>query len=283
MIAKYLSLIAFSHTVFAMPFALLMLLVVARDYSVSILQFLLILTCLVAARSCAMAFNRIVDARIDHKNPRTAKREIPAGQILPCHAKIYFLFWVGIFLTASFGLGLHCAVLAPGVLLVLCGYSYFKRFSCSSHLVLGFALSLAPGGVWYAFTANFNMLPVWLMLAVLFWVAGFDILYSLQDIEFDRTNGLCSVPARFGEVGSKYFSLLLHLIAVGTLFLFGQQAHLGTFYFAGLLMFSILLLAQHLRIYWYGLAVIDQSFFIFNGSASIALLVIASFDSSLWT
>ena len=163
--------------------------------------------------------------------------------------------------------------MTPLVLFVLLGYSYAKRYTYYSHLILGLALACAPGGVWYAITGVFSWLPIWMMSGVLFWVAGFDILYSLQDQEFDHREGLYSIPARFGEKNAFIFSQLLHGTAVLCLLGFGAFANLNFYYWAGLLLFSVLLISQHILVAARGVAVIEQAFFTRNAWGSIVYFI----------
>lgn len=267
--ALYGSFVRFAHTVFAMPFALAMMLVVSETHEVTFGQLLWILVALVAARSAAMGYNRIVDCDIDRANARTAGRELPAGKLSLRGAKIFVSIWSVLFLLAAGMLGMHCLVLAPLVLVVLGGYSWMKRVSAGAHLVLGLALALAPGGVWYALTARFAWEPVWLMGAVLLWVAGFDVLYSLQDLDFDRKSGLRSIPALLGPKYSFVAAGLMHLIAVLLLVGFGTFIGLGRIYFLGLAVFAGLLANQHYSLWPGRIDRIDGVFFTRNGLASV--------------
>ena len=271
-------LVRFSHTIFAMPFALSMWAYVSVARPVPILDFALIIVALVAARTAAMTFNRLVDRDIDALNPRTKTRELPSGQLSVRSAWILFSISAFLFFVAAGLLGLHCLVLAPIVFAVLCGYSWAKRFTPYSHLVLGLALAMAPGGVWYALTAHFAMLPVWMMFGVLCWVAGFDILYSCQDTEFDRKQGLFSLPARFGERTAFWIARLLHVLAIVFLVVFGWVGGLGNIYFFGLGLFGLLLLSQHRLVGPGNLERIDAAFFTRNGAASVLYFVATLLD-----
>ncbi|MBN8549408.1 MAG: UbiA family prenyltransferase [Deltaproteobacteria bacterium] len=262
-------LVRFSHTIFAMPFALSMFVYVSSFTRVRAPQLLAIVTALVAARTAAMTFNRIIDRDIDGLNPRTRNREIPAGVITVRSAWVLWASSCALFLAASWFLGMHCLVLAPLVLAVLCYYSWAKRFTSLSHAILGLALALAPGGVWYALTGSVAWLPVWMMLGVLFWVAGFDILYSCQDIEFDRQHALWSVPSRYGEARAFQVSRIFHALAVLCLAQFGAAAHLAPVFWLGLLLFALLLFQQHRIVGPGNLTRIDAAFFTQNGLASI--------------
>jgi 4-hydroxybenzoate polyprenyltransferase len=267
------SLVAFSHSVFALPFALIMVLVVSRERAVSSQQLAALVVCVVAARTAAMAFNRLVDARLDAQNPRTQGRELPVGRVSSREAVVLCGASVLVFLSAAWLLGLHSLKLTPVVLLFLLGYSFLKRYTILCHFVLGVALALAPGGVWYALTAEWSWLPVSLMVAVLFWVAGFDILYSCQDIDFDRSHGLFSVPSRWGYNVARSVASVLHALTIGALLVFGADFQLGFVYSVGVTVFSILLASQHIAVARRGVGCIDRVFFTRNGAASVVLFL----------
>jgi 4-hydroxybenzoate polyprenyltransferase len=275
----YSHLITLSHSVFALPFALLMLVVVAKAYPVSLWQVFLLIVCVVAARSAAMAFNRLVDARFDAENQRTSSREIPSGKVSQREAIGLVALSSCVFLAGSMALGMHCAVLAIPVLLVLLGYSLVKRYSALCHFVLGLALSLAPGGVWYAITATWSWYPVPLMLAVLLWVAGFDVLYACQDLGFDRQHGLFSIPSRLGSGRARLLSVLLHAVAVLGLITFGLLFELGFFFWIGMGIFVVVIASQHITVMRSGLTCIDRVFFTRNGIASIVLFCFTVLDA----
>lgn len=262
-------LVKFSHTIFALPFALSMLVYVAATTSVSALQLAAILLALVAARTAAMSFNRLIDRDIDALNPRTKGREIPSGLVSVRSAWQLCFASVALFLLAAAVLGTHCLVLTPVVLAVLLGYSFAKRFTSFSHLILGLALALAPGGVWYALTAQVALLPIWMMLGIVCWVAGFDILYSCQDSSFDRQHALRSIPALLGNEAAFFISRFMHIAAMGFFGIFGYAAGLGAFYWTGLALFALLLLSQHRLVSPGNLARIDAAFFTRNGAASV--------------
>lgn len=272
------SLVRFSHSVFALPFAIIMLIVVSRSYRITWQQYVLLLVCVVSARSAAMAFNRVVDANIDADNQRTQGREIPSGRVSIREAWVFIGMAALIFIAGAFGLGWHCGVLALPVLGVLCGYSFVKRFSSLCHLILGLALALAPGGVWYAITATWSWQPVPLMVSVILWVAGFDILYSCQDEDFDRAYGLKSIPSSVGILGARVASLVLHSMSLCFLAQFGVIFDLGVWFWCGAVLFAVLILGQHVIVHRHGLSSIDQVFFVRNGLASIALLVFVVLD-----
>lgn len=275
------SFVKFSHSVFALPFALIMVVLVAREQTVSVLQVALLIVCVVSARTAAMAFNRYVDADIDAKNPRTEKREIPAGVVSKGSALRLILVSSGAFLLGTAGLGTHCLVLAPLVLMVLLGYSLVKRFSSVCHVILGIALALAPGGVWYALTGQWSWKPLPLMATVVFWVAGFDILYSCQDADFDRKEGLFSIPSRVGVGPALAIACALHVFSFSALVLNGMIFQVGPLYWVGVLIFAALLINQHRTVLARGVGCIDQVFFTRNGAASILLFVFVLLDAMI--
>jgi len=266
------SLVRFSHSVFALPFAVIMLVVVSRRYPVTWQQLVLLLVCVVAVRSAAMAFNRVVDARIDAANERTKAREIPSGRVSVREAWLLVGAAGVVFIAGSFGLGWHCGVLSVPVLVLLCGYSLVKRVSSLCHVILGIALALAPGGVWYALTATWSWQPVPLMVSVMFWVAGFDILYACQDEKFDRSYGLKSIPSLLGVLGARIVSVVLHVGSLCFLAQFGISFELGLWFWCGAALFAGLIASQHVVVHRQGLDSIDQVFFVRNGLASVALL-----------
>jgi 4-hydroxybenzoate polyprenyltransferase len=205
-------------------------------------------------------------------------REIPAGKVSLRSAWTLCCIASALFFLAAWGLGVHCLVLSPTVLGVLFLYSWAKRFTSYSHVILGLSLAMAPGGVWYALTAELAWLPVWMMLGVLFWVAGFDVLYSCQDIEFDRDNALRSIPAKLGISGALSVARGFHLASILCLGLFGYFAGLGVFFVVGLLLFTALLMSQHRLVSAHDLSRINAAFFTRNGAASILFLVTILID-----
>ena len=278
-LSSYASLIKLSHTIFAMPFALSMAFILLDK--LTIVNFIAIIICLVSARTSAMAFNRYIDVDIDAKNPRTKTREIPAGIVSKKASIIMTIISSLIFLASSYMIGEHCLVLAPLVLIILLGYSLTKRFTSFSHYVLGLSLALAPGGVWYALTAKFAIEPVYMMLAVLFWVAGFDIIYALQDMEFDQQNKLFSVPAKFGQEIALKISRVSHLLCILFMTIFGKEMNLGGIYYLGVLVFGLILLLQHIKVLRTNPQKIEPLFFTHNGVASVVLFIFVVLDKIL--
>lgn len=269
-LSNYLSLIKFSHTVFALPFAVIGFFLATQQYKIDWLTFLLVIACMVLARSAAMAFNRYIDRDIDLKNPRTATvREIPNGTI---QAKFVLLFVIissiG-FIISTFFINSLCFKLSPIALIVILGYSYTKRFTAWCHLVLGIGLSLSPLGAYLALSNQFDVEPLFFSTAVLFWVAGFDIIYSLQDEAFDSKNNLKSIPVFLGIKKAILLSKVLHLISFLSLLMAGFYIELGLFYWIGLFVFSSLLIYQHLIISENDLSRVNLSFFTTNGIASV--------------
>lgn len=287
-VKNYLSLIKFSHTIFAMPFAMIGFFLAAtgstgyfglltQDYRLVILKFLLVIACMVFARSAAMAFNRYLDRQFDAKNPRTAIREIPAGIISADRALWFTIANAVLFIAATYFINPLCFYLSPVALLVVLGYSYTKRFTALCHLVLGLGLSLAPIGAYLAVTGYFDWLPVLFSFAVIFWVSGFDIIYALQDEEFDRSNQLHSIPAALGKKKALRVSELLHLLSTTSVVLAGLEGHFGAWYWIGVLVFTGMLVYQHSIVKPNDLSRVNLAFMTANGIASVvfALFVIA--------
>jgi 4-hydroxybenzoate polyprenyltransferase len=311
-VKSYLSLIKFSHTIFAMPFALIGFFIPASrliklfltdskdiphfphepidssviltfDYTVPnnfsklLIRLGLIILCMIFARSAAMAFNRYLDRTFDAKNPRTAVREIPSGVISADSAIGFTIISCALFLTATFFINTICFSLAPVALIVILGYSYTKRFTPLCHLILGLGLSLAPIGAYLAITGFFHWLPILFSAAVLFWVSGFDIIYALQDEEFDKENQLYSIPAWLGKAKALRISELLHLVCAAAVVYAGIYGHFGWLYWAGTAVFTGMLLYQHTIVKPNDLKRVNLAFMTANGIASVvfAIFVIA--------
>lgn len=280
----FLSLVKFSHTIFALPFALLVFFLAALDVeSWSWRQLLLVVLCMVFARSAAMAFNRWQDRDIDGKNPRTAVREIPAGTISSRSALAFVIINSLLFVFATGMLNRLCLYLSPVALLVILGYSYTKRFTYLCHFVLGLGLALAPVGAYVAVTAQFAILPVLYGLVVLLWVAGFDIIYALQDESFDREEALFSIPVRLGTIRALRLGRLLHLICAGILvYALTLQAGLYPEFewlslLAGLVFLSCLIY-QHSLVKPGDLSRVNLAFFTTNGVASVVFGLLTIMD-----
>lgn len=268
---SYLSLIKFSHTVFALPFALIgfFLAVWKYGYAFSWQLFALVVLCMVFARSAAMAFNRYLDRDIDAKNPRTAIREIPSGIITPRNALVFTVISSGLFILSAWAINPLCFYLSPVALAVILGYSYTKRFTALCHLVLGLGLSLAPIGAWLAVTGAFHWLPILFSAVVLCWVSGFDIIYALQDDSFDRMNGLRSIPAMAGRKQALRISRMLHVLAAAIVATAGWAGGFGLLYWVGAAIFTALLIYQHRLVSVNDLSRVDLAFFTTNGIASV--------------
>ena len=267
---KYLSLIKFSHTIFAMPFALIGFFLATKSYDFQLTTLLYVILCMIFARSAAMAFNRYIDRDIDKKNKRTSNiREIPNGTITAKNALIFVTINSLLFIITTYLINTLCFTLSPIALLIILGYSYTKRFTALCHLILGLALALAPIGAYLAVTSKFDVTPVLLSLAVLFWVSGFDVIYSLQDEQFDKTQKLHSIPVLIGKRSALQLSNFLHLTSVIILILTGVLEEFGKWYWIGLVIFSTLLIYQHTLVKHDDLSKINLAFFTTNGIASV--------------
>ncbi|MFT5289570.1 MAG: 4-hydroxybenzoate polyprenyltransferase [Planctomycetota bacterium] len=282
-LAIWFSLVKFSHSIFALPFAMASAWLAAGG--VPVLGDLgLIVLCAVAARTAAMAFNRLVDRDVDAKNKRTASREIPAGLVSPASAGLLTLGSSLLFIVGAFSLNRLSGFLAFPVLLVLLGYSLVKRISWSAHLVLGLSLGLAPLGAWVAVRGQLNgdlSPPLLLAAAVLTWVAGFDLIYSCQDAGFDREEGLHSIPARFGIPRALGVSSFLHLLTVALLLLLCWRAEMGAVYLVAVVVAACLLLWQHRLVSADDLSRVNMAFFTLNGWVGIGLFAGTAIDLAL--
>lgn len=274
-IKSYFSLIRFSHTVFALPFAFAgyFLGIQQPGYSFDIKILVLMLFCMVFARSAAMAFNRITDLRFDMRNPRTAGREIPSGKISVFSATVFVLINSLFFVISAFFINYTVFYLSPVALIVIFFYSYTKRFTSLCHFILGAGLALAPVGAYLSVAPEFAWPPVILGLVVLLWVGGFDIIYSLQDDEFDRNNKLHSLPAKLGQGLSMAVSLLAHLLSAGLLVFLGYYLSAGLLFWAGVVLFTAFLVLEHFLVRPGNLKNINLSFAILNGFAGIVFCI----------
>jgi 4-hydroxybenzoate polyprenyltransferase len=241
----YGRMIRFSHSVFALPFALTAVALAARGHEVSTGQVLWIVGAMVTARSAAMGFNRLADRALDAENARTARRELPQGILGTREVTVFVVLSAVGFVVSAAMLNPLCLALSPVALAIVLGYSYTKRFTSASHLVLGLALAVAPVGAWLAIRGRFELPPLILGLAVLFWVAGFDTVYACQDVDFDRERGLHSLPARLGIRRSLVAARGMHSISVLLLLLLFEVAPLHLLYLAGVLGVAVLLTWQH--------------------------------------
>jgi|SRR5690554_780438 len=281
-IANFFSLVKFSHTIFALPFALIGYFM-ALKFSVHEFDwtlFVKVILCMVFARSAAMAFNRYIDRDIDKANERTANvREIPKGTIRPKSALIFVIVNAVLFVATTYFINPLCFYLSPLALLVVLGYSYTKRFTALCHLILGLGLSLAPIGAYLAVVGKFSALPIYLSIAVLFWVSGFDMIYALQDRDFDKKMKLHSIPVALGAKGSLILSSVFHLITASFILLVTIAANGNYLFWIGSTIFIILLGYQHLIVKEDDLSKVNVAFFTTNGIASLifSIFVISSF------
>ncbi|KIH77601.1 4-hydroxybenzoate polyprenyltransferase [Geoalkalibacter ferrihydriticus] len=276
-----LEMIKFSHTVFAFPFALMgvVLASLANQAPPTLGQIFWICLAMIGARSGAMGLNRIIDARIDAKNPRTAARHIPAGQVSLREAWLFVLGSFALMLFAAWMLNPLCFYLAPVALFFLFLYSFCKRFTALAHVVLGICLAAAPIGAWIALRGDVSWQIIALGLAVLFWVAGFDIFYALQDLEFDREQGLHSIPARFGVERSLWLARAFHIMMVFLLLLLLIGTGLGWIYFLGVCVVAGLLAYEHLLVKPDDFSRIDAAFFNMNGYISLTIFAFTLLDA----
>ena len=277
---NYLSLIKFSHTIFALPFAIIGFVLGMADQEgvFNIQKFLLMLACMVFARSAAMAFNRYIDRAFDEKNPRTKSREIPAGIISPNKALLYVIINSLLFVLAAYFINPICFYLSPVALLVVLGYSYTKRFTALCHFVLGLGLALAPIGAYLSVTGTFNMLPIWYSLAVITWVSGFDIIYAMQDVEIDKELQLNSIPNTLGKVHALQLSSLLHVLSFVFVLIPIFFFPFGIYYWIGLGIFAAMLIYQHSIVKPTDLSKVNIAFMTTNGIASVAFALFFLLD-----
>lgn len=275
-IKDYLSLVKFSHTIFAMPFAVIgfMLGVSQPGQTFDGFLFILVILCMVFARTAAMAFNRWADRHYDIKNDRTKVREIPSGTISARSAALLVIISSIAFIATTYFINTLCFALSPIALVVVLGYSFTKRFTWLCHLVLGIGLSLAPIGAYLAVTGEFDWIPILFSMTVLTWVTGFDIIYALQDEEFDKSLELYSLPSIFGKKKALNISIFFHLMSIVFLAIAGSRAGFGFTYWAGFSIFSALLIYQHTLVKPNDLSKVNIAFFTTNGIAS---LVFAAF------
>lgn len=303
MIKNYLSLIKFSHTIFALPFALIGYFIglfyqhygeipfkglpssIQEEESFSALfspyhltLLFLVLGCMVTARSAAMAFNRYLDRRFDALNPRTAIREIPKGIITPGNALAFTIINCVLFILVTWYINRICFFLSPVALAVILGYSYTKRFTPLCHLVLGVGLSLAPIGAFLAVTGYFSLLPILFSLAVVCWVSGFDIIYALQDVEFDQSQQLYSIPAWLGRARALRVSELLHVASALFVITAGWYGGFGLWYWGGVVVFVGMLIYQHSIVKPNDLSRVNLAFMTANGIASVVFMVFVLAD-----
>ncbi|MFN3794971.1 MAG: UbiA-like polyprenyltransferase [Chitinophagaceae bacterium] len=284
-VKNYLSLIKFSHTIFAMPFAMIGFVLglkaetsIFDDHDVWIRKLVLVVCCMVTARSAAMAFNRYLDRSFDALNPRTAIREIPAGIISANSALWFTIVMSALFVFGAWLINPLCFYLSPVALLVILGYSFTKRFTVLCHLVLGLGLSLAPIGAYLAVTGVFALLPILFSFAVLFWVSGFDIIYSLQDEVFDKSLQLHSIPAALGKQKALAVSRVLHVLSFSALLAAAFLSNWTWLYGIGLAGFGGMLVYQHSLVKPHDLSKVNIAFMTANGIASVVFAIFVILD-----
>lgn len=305
-VKKYLSLVKFSHTIFALPFAMIGFVVGVRALhgnnsmlvwkqsdginttalvsyeNIMLRKFILVLLCMVTARSAAMAFNRYLDRSFDAKNPRTAIREIPAGIISPNSALRFVILNCLLFVTATYFINSICFYLSPVALFVILFYSYTKRFTPLCHLVLGLGLSLAPIGAYLAVTDHFAVLPILFSFAVIFWVSGFDVIYALQDVEFDQSQQLYSIPSVLGKAKALRVSELLHVLSAACVIVAGFYGGFHVVYWIGIFVFTGMLIYQHSIVKPNDLSKVNIAFMTANGIASVIFGTLSIIDLLLF-
>lgn len=269
----YLELVKFSHTIFALPFALGAMLIAAQGLPAwNIVGWILL--AMVGARTAAMGFNRIVDRHIDAKNPRTANREIPAGKIKVWQAALLVIISSALFIFAAWSLNPLAFLLSFPTLALLLGYSYCKRFTSLAHFVLGLCLGIAPMGAWIAVKGKFELAPIMLTLAVMFWVAGFDVIYATMDDAFDRDNGIHSLVQKWGIKGALFGAKIFHAIFIVLMLAFGFLAGLKVLFPIGVLGIAAFLIYEHALVKVEDIKKINAAFFTVNGIISVIFLAL---------
>lgn len=272
-----LEMIKFEHTIFALPFALSAAIVAAKGFPPwGTLGWILL--AMIGARAAAMGFNRIVDAKIDAANPRTRTRAIPAGQVSFPQAWGLVIISTLLFIFAAAMLNTLALILSPVALVIILGYSYTKRFTSFSHLVLGLALGLAPIGAWIAVRGMVELPAIVLAGAVMLWTAGFDIIYALQDIKFDKSVGLFSIPRKLGAARALIISLLMHALMIVLLMGFGLMTGGGIIYYLGVLIVAICIFYEHTLVSPKDLSRVNAAFFTMNGLVSVGYFLFTCFD-----
>ncbi|NUM80213.1 UbiA family prenyltransferase [bacterium] len=281
MISKILvfgRMIKFSHTIFALPFALTSAVLASREHPLTIEKIFWIIMAMIGARTAAMGFNRIVDAPFDAQNPRTANREIPRGVIGKSTAALFVILSAALLIVASYFLNALCFYLSPLALAIVLFYSLTKRFTSWSHVFLGIALGVAPLGAWIALSGEWNWYAFMLGCAVLAWVAGFDIIYACQDYEFDKETGLFSIPKTFGISNALWISRLFHVAAFTLLILVGYFIALQWLYFLGVIIIGIMLLYEQLLVKPHDLSKVNVAFMNLNGVISVLYFIVTACD-----
>lgn len=274
-----LEMIKFEHTIFMMPFALMAAVIAGRgQWHVFWAKIVWIVVAMVGARSAAMAFNRIVDRRYDALNPRTASRALPAGALTVPQVALFTVVSSALLVFAAAMLNPLALKLSPVALLLVFGYSYTKRFTAFSHMALGLGLACAPVGAWIAINGRIDAPALWLGAAVVCWLFGFDIIYALQDTDFDRAQGLHSMPALLGNAGALLVSRLAHTVMIGFLTMAGITAHLGPIYFVAVAVVAALIAYEQFLVKPNDLSKLNVAFFTLNGYISVGLFILTTVD-----
>jgi 4-hydroxybenzoate polyprenyltransferase len=280
-LSNYGSLVRLSHTIFALPFALAAVLLAAPFAQVTLEKVCLIVLCIACARTAAMSFNRLVDRDIDARNPRTQDRELPRGTLSVNSVRLLVVASCALFMLGAARLGRLPLLLSLPTLSLALGYSYAKRFTALCHILLGFAVALAPGGAWIALGAAVTAAPWLLVIGVAAWVAGFDVLYALQDRGFDEAQALHSIPVRLGVRGALIASAGLHVITVGCFAAVGVLLGRGIAYAVGVCVVAALLVIEHVLVRPSDLSKLNRAFFDVNGYVSVAFLICVGLDQLL--
>ncbi|MFN3480250.1 MAG: UbiA-like polyprenyltransferase [Thermodesulfovibrionales bacterium] len=271
-VSLYLKMIKFSHSIFALPFALTSAIIASKGIP-PVKTLFWIIVAMVSARTAAMGLNRVIDMEIDRANPRTAGREIPSGKVRPVEAIIFVAISLALLVLSAYMLNPLCLKLSPLAIAFIILYSYTKRFTWLSHFILGITISAAPVGAWIAVTGALDLRIIPMGIAVVFWLAGFDILYALQDIDFDRSYGLFSIPSRFGIRKSITLSRLCHFIAYLLLMYSGLVLHLSYPYYIGMMITAGLFIYEHSLVKPDDLSKLDMAFFNMNGYISVTVFL----------
>ena len=282
---KYFSLVLFAHSIFALPFAMIgfFLGVTTTDNPFNWLKLALVLLCMVFARNAAMAFNRYLDRNIDAKNPSTVMRDIQSGKVSANEALTFVIINCILFTVTTFFINNLCFYLSPIALFVVLFYSFTKRFTALCHLVLGLGLSLAPIGAYIAVAGQFNLVPVLYSFAVLFWVSGFDIIYALQDEDFDKNEKLHSIPAALGIKNALNLSVILHILSATCVILPIFFSNFSWVYYIGVVFFCTMLIYQHLLVKPTDISKVNRAFATTNGYASVVFAICFLLDAFLRT
>lgn len=276
-ILHFTELIKFEHSVFALPYVMMSLFLVF-DGNIDMRTTLWVIACMIGARSAAMSFNRIADYHYDRKNPRTSGRPLQTGKVKLAEAWVFTVIMASVFVFSSWMLNTLSFILSFVALFVLFGYSFTKRLTWLSHWILGICLGLGPVGVWVAVRSHIAPVSILLGAGVAFWVAGFDIIYATQDLDFDRAENLRSIPSRFGTGNALIISRLCHIITVGMFLATGIVSVMGPYYYTGLFCVAACLFYEHLILKKHGLSRVNEAFFVANGAVSVLFFLFSMID-----